>query len=63
MVTFGEIKAEMVKRGWSSKQIAELLNIARSTAVSKLAGKTEWKRNEIEILCKQFNKNYDELFK
>ena len=45
------------------KDISELLNITTTTLRSKLDGKEEWKKNEIDSLCSHFKKSYYELFK
>lgn len=47
----------------NQKKVANILGISDVNFRSKLSGKNQWTINEIETLCKHFNKDYYELFK
>lgn len=54
---------EIKEKKGTYKSISELLNITSTTLRSKLIGKEEWRKNEIDSLCSHFKQNYYELFK
>lgn len=62
-VLFPGLHGEMARRGETQQELAKLIDITEQAISKKFTGKTQWKFNEIEILCEHFNKNYDELFK
>ena len=47
-----ELKAEMARNGHTQEKLCSLLKLPQTTISRKLAGKTEWKKHEIDILGK-----------
>jgi hypothetical protein len=62
-VTYPNLRAEMARTGETQISISKLLGIAKETTCRKITGNAEWRAKEIDILCKYFNKTYEELFK
>lgn len=60
---YPELIGEMAKHGDTQRSIAKLLGLSHLTVCRRFAGKSEWTINEVDILCKRYQKNYYELFK
>lgn len=58
-----ELKAEMARNGHTQEKLCSLLKLPQSSVSQKLAGKIEWRKHEIDILCAFYGKSYEELFK
>mgnify|MGYP003304931492 CR=1 FL=1 len=47
-----KIKAKIVEKQFSARRLAPILELSEASMYEKLSGKTEFKRSEIEKLCK-----------
>lgn len=57
------LRVEMFKNGDTQTSLAEEMNTTLTTINHKLTGRSKWNLNEIDYLCKKYNKDYNELFK
>ena len=62
-IQYPELIGEMAKHGDNQKEIAKILGITNSSVCRKLSGKSKWNIDEIDILCKRYNKTYHYLFR
>lgn len=62
-ILYPELIGEMAKHGDTQKTLAKLLGISHLTVCRKFAGKSEWTINEVDNICKHYNRDYYELFK
>lgn len=62
-VMFSTIKAEMARKGLTREKLAKMLKISGVSVWHKMTGQRQWKKNEIDIMMKYFNKTYEQLFK
>jgi len=53
----------MMKNGDTQETLAGVLNVSTTTLNSKITGKTEWRKNEIDVLLTRYKVAYEELFK
>ena len=60
---FPEIVKQMMKKNENLQTIANILNLDKSSISKKLSGSTGWSIQEVEILCKHYNMNFEKLFK
>ncbi len=58
---FKNLKAEMARRGYRSKEMAEILGIKRQTFEYKMRTGT-FKTSEAITLCKLFSRDFNYLF-
>ena len=56
------LQTEMLKNKESHEDIGRILGISANSVRNKLNDKNQWTINEIDTLCKHYNKNYYELF-
>ena len=63
IVKFPNLVSEMAKNGETQRDLAELLNLQQSAISRRLTGITKWTIDEVELICKHYNKDYNELFK
>jgi|GEM_PF-4000232 len=54
MEVFGNLLAEIAKRGYAKNEIANYLGMSRNTLTNKLFCKYEFKKTEFDLLCKEF---------
>lgn len=62
-VKFPELVAEMARHGENQGTLARLLDVSQSGISKRLNGAIEWSKGEIDIICKHYEKAYEELFK
>ena len=60
---FKNLRYHMMKNGDTQETLAGVLNVSTTTLNSKITGKTEWRKNEIDILIARYCSTYEELFK
>lgn len=51
------------ERNETQLEISQMLGITELSFRKKLDGKTEWKINEIKMLCEHFKTGFNKLFK
>ena len=54
MKVYGNLLAEIAKRGYSKKEIAESIGLSRNALANKLNCKTSFKVEELETIHKNF---------
>lgn len=54
MKVYGNLLAEIAKRGYSKKEIAKSIGISRNALANKLTCKTSFKVEELETIHKNF---------
>lgn len=54
--------AELVRRGWTQKDLAEFLNLTNSNVNMKLRGKQGWTIKQIKQVLKEFDTTFEYLF-
>ncbi len=62
-VLFPEIAIEMAKRGENQQDLANLLQLDRTTVTRKLNGEIEWSIGDIEVMCLHYDKDFYVLFR
>ena len=62
-IEYMQLFVEMTRNEDTQTSIANLLGISQQAVSRKLSGKNQWRINEIEKLCKYYNKDFCELFK
>lgn len=62
-ILFPEIEAEMIRRGETQQDLANLLELDRTQITRKLNGNIQWTIGDIEILTHHYNKDFWELFR
>lgn len=62
-ILFPEIEAEMIRRGETQQDLANLLDLDRTQITRKLKGDIQWTIGDVEILTHHYNKDYWELFR
>lgn len=64
MEVFGNLIAEIAKRGYTKNEMAKHLGMSRNTFTNKLLCKYEFTKTEFDSLCKEFfpDINPDYLF-
>lgn len=60
---YKEILSEMKKNRDTQKSLANIIGMSSQELRSKLIGKYEWKKSEIDKLCIYYGRDYYELFK
>lgn len=60
---FKNLRYHMMKHGDTQESLADVLNISTTAFNSKITGKTEWRKGEIDVLLARYNVTYEELFK
>lgn len=61
-VKFSGLRSEMAKFGHKYSTLAKLLDIPESSVSRRFSGEISWTMDEIEIICKYYNKDYYQLF-
>lgn len=59
---FGGLRAAMAEHGHTQKDVAKYLGRTQSYVSNHFRGRTDWSLNDINSLCKLYNKTYEELF-
>lgn len=54
MLVYGNLIAEIAKRGYTKNEIANCLGISRNTLTNKLVCKTVFSKDEFDLLLKNF---------
>ena len=54
MKVYGNLIAEMAKRGYTKKEISESIGLSRNALANKLNCKTSFKVEELEIIHKKY---------
>lgn len=62
-ILFPGLVGEMAKKGDTQEKLGKIIGINRVSIINKLSGRTEWTFNEIEAICKRYDKDFNELFK
>ena len=62
-ILYPELVGEMAKHGDTQKTLAALLGITYSSVCRRLSGKALWTIDEIDKICKYYDKDYYQLFK
>lgn len=52
MFDLNKLKGRVIEKGLTLQQLAPRINVSEGTIYAKFSGKCEFKRNEIELLCK-----------
>lgn len=60
---YPELVGEMAKHGETQKELGKLLGLTYASISRRLSGETKWSIDEVDKICKHYNKNYYELFK
>ena len=60
---YHNLRVEMYKNGDTQLSLAEEMNTTLTTINHKLMGRSKWNLEEIDYLCRKYNKDYYELFK
>ena len=56
-----ELKAEMVRRGFSVKDLAEACGVSLNAFYKRLEGRIEFKQREIQCICNVMNLGHDDI--
>lgn len=59
---YRKLKASLVEKGISQKELAQRLKISAGQLSSKINCKYEWKKSEIDIILSVTNKKYEDIF-
>lgn len=59
---FIEIAVEMTRHGDTVVSLAKAIKTSTPTLAKKLYGKIEFKKSDIDSICKRYGKTYEELF-
>lgn len=54
--------AELVRRGWTQKDLGEFLGLTNSNINMKLRGKQGWTIQQIKKVLKEFDTTFEYLF-
>lgn len=60
---YSRIIMELYNREETQKELGIILGISSVAFRKKMLGEIQWKKREIDTLCKHFNLTYEELFK
>lgn len=60
---YPELLGEMAKNGDTQRSLATILGITYSSVSRRMTGRSKFTIDEIDKICKHYNKSYDELFK
>jgi len=59
---FINIAVEMTRHGDTISSLSKAMNTSLTTLAKKLYGKIEFKKSDIDSICKRYGKTYEELF-
>lgn len=62
-IKYPSLVAEMARRGINQGELAKIIISSQGSISRKIAGKNQWTIEEIDKICKYFDKDYYELFK
>lgn len=62
-ILFPEIEAEMIRKGETQQDLANLLELDRTQITRKLKGDINWTIDDIEKMTNHYNKDFRELFR
>lgn len=62
MKVYGNLIAEIAKRGYTKKEIAESVGLSRNALANKLNCKTSFKVEELETMHKKFFKDCEYIY-
>ena len=62
MKVYGNLIAEIAKRGYTKKEIAESIGLSRNALANKLNCKTSFKVEELEIIHKKFFEDCEYMY-
>ena len=57
-----KLKAAIVEKGLTQKNLAAKINISPNQLSGKMNGKFDWKKREIDNILKITDKTYEEIF-
>lgn len=60
---YPNLLAEMARRGETNYDIAKVINKSYAAVTRRINGKTLLSIEDINLICKHYNKTYEELFK
>lgn len=59
---FHNLKKEMVINNKDTRDMSKLLNISEQSFRCKMSGSRNWRKSEIDKICKLLKKDYEYLF-
>lgn len=62
-IKYPELVGEIAKHGETQKELGKLLGLTHVSVCRRLSGETKWSIDEMDKICKHYNKSYYELFK
>lgn len=60
-MAFNKLKGLLVEKRFTYLEAAIFIGVSEKTFASKINGKVEWKRDEMEMLCKMLNIPLDQM--
>ena len=60
-MAFNKLKGLLVEKGFTYLEAAIFIGVSEKTFASKINGKVEWKRDEMEMLCKMLKVPLDQM--
>jgi len=61
-VKYGNLKAEMARRGVTVQDLAELTGVTTVTIRNKLSGKSKWTIDDADTIARYFDTTIEYLF-
>lgn len=60
-MNLNELKAEIVRKGYTINSLAEACGISKNTLYSRISGRSGFKQKEIASICEQLNLDRDSI--
>lgn len=60
-MAFNKLKGKLVENGFTYLEAAIFIGVSETTFVSKINGRVDWKREEMEMLCKMLKIPLDQM--